>query len=203
MRELFGCAISPAALRTVGQKCSYRLINTELRIKSELRQADVLGADETRVRVGGKNHWVHATRAEKLTHYRYDTRLGEAATGAINILTEYKGTLVGDGWYSYDQLLQCNHGLCNAHLLREMIYVGEVDERQRQWTEMMIVLMLEIKTEVERVRAGGEEYIDQERQDKYLSRYERVIMSAIKINAPPKDEGGEEGVARCEEAELL
>jgi transposase len=54
MRELFGCGISPAALRTVGQRCSYKLINTELTIKGELKRADVIGADETRVRLGGR-----------------------------------------------------------------------------------------------------------------------------------------------------
>jgi transposase len=80
MRELFGCGISPAALRTVGQRCSYKLINTELRIKGELKRAGVIGADETGVRVGGKNHWVHVTRTDQLTHYGYDARRGKAAT---------------------------------------------------------------------------------------------------------------------------
>jgi hypothetical protein len=54
MRELFGCGISPAALMTVGQRCSYKLINTELTIKGELKRADVIGADETGVRLGGR-----------------------------------------------------------------------------------------------------------------------------------------------------
>ena len=188
MRDLFGCAISAAALRTIGRRCSDKLVNTELRIKSELRQAEVIGVDETGVRVGGKNHWIHVARTEELTHYGYDARRGKAAMDVINILPQYKGILVRDGWYSYDQMRQCKHGLCNAHLLREMIYVGEVDERQQQWTGEMIGLLLEIKQEVERVRASGQEQISPQRQQEYLYRYDQVIAMANKINGPPEAE---------------
>jgi transposase len=50
MRDLFGCGSSPAALRTAGQRCSYKFINAELRIKGELKRAGVIGVDETGVR---------------------------------------------------------------------------------------------------------------------------------------------------------
>lgn len=202
MRDLFGCSISAGALRRVGQRCSEKLINTELRIKSGLKQAEVIGADETGVRVGGKSHWIHVARTDELTHYGYDARRGKAAMEAINILPEYKGTMVRDGWYSYDQMRQCRHGLCNAHLLREMIYVGELDERQQQWTGEMIGLLLEIKEEVERERARGEGQIRQQRQQEYLYRYDQVIAMANKINGPPEGEASPAGEV-CKEARRL
>lgn len=157
MCELFGCAISAVALRTIAQWCAKKLIKTEWRIKSGLRQAEVLGVDKTGVRVGGKDHWIHVARTKQLIHYGYDVRRGKAAMEATNLLPGYEGTLVRGGWRSYDQLRQCRHGWCNAHLLRELIWVGEVDKRQQSWCEEMIKLLLEIKAEVEQVRTGGEE----------------------------------------------
>ena len=203
MRDLFACSISVGSLRKVVQSCSNKLVNTELRIKSMLRRAEVIGADETGVRVGGKSHWIHVARTDELTHYGYDARRGKAAMEAINILPEYKGTLVRDGWYSYDQMRQCRHGLCNAHLLREMIYVGEVDERQQQWSGEMIGLLLEIKEEVERVRASRQEQISPRRQQEYLYRYDQVIAMANKINGPPEGEASPEAVEVCKEARRL
>ncbi len=47
MRDLFACSISVGFLRKVVQSCSNKLVNTELRIKSGLKQAEVIGVDET------------------------------------------------------------------------------------------------------------------------------------------------------------
>ena len=47
MSELFGCAISPGTLHTIRGRCAEKLVGAEARIKAALRQAEVIGADET------------------------------------------------------------------------------------------------------------------------------------------------------------
>lgn len=117
MQELFGCPISPGTLHTTRGRCAAKLIGAEERIKAALRHSEVLGADETGLRVAGQSHWVHVARTEGLTHYGYDARRGRAATDALGILPEFKGTCVRDGWYAYDEYGRCRHALCGAHLL--------------------------------------------------------------------------------------
>lgn len=192
MRDLFGSTISHSAIYNAQQVCSGKLINSETRIKAELQRASVLGVDETGIRVAGKSHWVHIARTDSYTHYGYDSRRGKAAMDAIGILPQFKGTLVRDGWYSYDQYLQCQHSLCNAHVLRELIYVGEANEQQRKWSERMIKLLLEVKSEMEEPKVGGEARMSAQRQKKYVGRYERLIRYAKQINAPPSKNRTEE-----------
>lgn len=74
MRDLFGCPISPATLQRAGRFCSGKLVRCEQRIKAAIRDSEVIGADETGLRVAGSGGWVHVTRTEELTHFAYDER---------------------------------------------------------------------------------------------------------------------------------
>ena len=58
---------------------SSKLLHLELRIKAGLRDAPVIGVDETGLRVAGQVGYVHVARTEALTHYAYDERRGKAA----------------------------------------------------------------------------------------------------------------------------
>ena len=188
LRDLFGCSISPGTLHTTRGRCSGQLIGAEERLKAALRQAEVIGADETGLRVGGRGGWIHVARTERLTHYGYDARRGRAATDALGILPEFKGTCVRDGWYAYDEYRQCRHSLCNAHLLRELTYVEEVSPDQRQWVEPFIKLLLEIKAAAERARDASLGQLGEEMQAKFTKRYDRLVRRAERINPPPVKE---------------
>lgn len=103
-------------------------------------------------------------------------------------MPEYRGTCVRDGFASYEQYQQCEHSLCNAHLLRELVYIRERSEGQKQWTEPLVKLLLEIKGSVEAARAVGDERLSDERQAKFLCRYDRITRRAARLNPPPKEE---------------
>jgi len=185
MRELFGCAISPGTLHTARGQCAAKLVGAEERIKAALRGSEVLGADETGLRVAGRGGWVHVARTERLTHYGYEARRGRAATDAIGILPEFEGTCVRDGWYAYDEYRRCRHALCGAHLLRELVYVGEVSPDQRQWAEPLIKLLLEAKAATERAREAGRGELGGEVQAKFTRRYDRLVRRGERTNPPP------------------
>jgi transposase len=185
MRELFGCTISPGTLHTTRGRCSAKLVGAEARIKAALRRSEVIGADETGLRVAGKGGWVHVARTDELTHYGYDARRGKSALDAIGILPTFRGVCVRDGWMAYDEYRQAQHALCGVHLLRELVYVEEVAAEQQQWTRPLAKLLLEIKAEVERAQGRGETQLSEEQLATFTARYDRLVRRAARLNPPP------------------
>lgn len=101
MHDLFGCTLSPATVQRAARLSSGKLLHTELRIKAALRDSSLIGVDETGLRVAGSGGYIHVARTDKLTHYAYDERRGKAAMDEIGILPQFRGTLVRDGFSSY------------------------------------------------------------------------------------------------------
>ena len=93
MRDLFGCSISPGTVDRTRHRAAAKLVGVEEQIKAGIKAAEVIGADETGLRVAGKSHWIHVARTEELTHYGYDARRGKMAMDAIGILPQYQGCL--------------------------------------------------------------------------------------------------------------
>lgn len=186
MRDLFGCAISPGTIETTRHRCAAGLVGVEEQIKQGIRAAEVMGADETGLRVAGKSHWIHVARTDDLTHYAADARRGKLAMDAIGILPAFKGVCVRDGWFSYDEYRQATHALCNVHLLRELVYVEEVAAEQQQWTRPLAKLLLGIKAEVERAKGRGETKLSEEQLSLFTARYDRLVRRAARLNPTPK-----------------
>lgn len=192
MRDLFGCDISQASIQRAARFCSDKLIRCEQRIKQAIRESAVIGADETGIRINGANAWVHVARTDTLTHLASHTNRGRAAFDAIGILNQFKGTLVRDGWFSYKQYEQCKHSLCNAHLLRNLVYVGEAEPPHKEWTNALSKLLIEIKVAVETARNNSQTELENDLQNDFLARYDRLTdraEEAVRGSPSPKAVG--------------
>lgn len=193
MRDLFGCHISAATIERAARVSSGKLVNTEQRIKAALRDSSVVGVDETGLRVARRGGYVHVARTEALTHYAYDERRGKAAMDEIGILPQYRGTLVRDGFSSYKWYERCLHSLCNVHLLRDLVFVAEVDPAQAVWTAPLSKLLLKIKDAVARVKAQADTQLNEQTKNEFLRRYDKLVNRADRLNPPPpKRTAGEE-----------
>ena len=191
LRDLFGCPVSPATVERAGRVFSGKLVRSEQRIKAAIRDSAVVGADETGLRVAGRGGWVHVARTEDLTHFAYDSRRGRDAMQEVGILPQFRGTLVRDGYLSYTRFEQCRHGLCNAHLLRELVFIEETDPAQAVWTKPLAKLLLEIKEAAAESRAAGQAQLSEEARGAYLDRYVRLVQRANRLNPhPPRDTAG-------------
>jgi transposase len=179
MADLFGCHISPGTLATLLKGCAGELVGAELIIKEGLRQAGVVGVDETNVRVRQRQDWVHVSSTDKLTLLVHDKRRGTPAISGIDILPRYAGVCVHDGFSSYDQYRQCRHAQCNAHLLRELNYV--IETSKAKWAVGLKTLLLEIKAAVDKAREGGREKLPPRLKVEFLRRYGESIEEAKKL----------------------
>ncbi len=187
MRDLFHCSISPGCVETTRHRAAAKLVGVEEQIKQGIKQAAVIGADETGLRVAGKSHWIHVARTDELTHYGYDARRGRTAIDTIGILPQFTGVCVRDGWFTYDDYRQATHALCNVHLLRELVYVEEVSAEQQQWTRPFTKLLYDIKAAVEKAKATNLTALSDTQLATYTARYDRLVKRAARLNPPPKD----------------
>jgi transposase len=191
LSDLFGCHLSPATVERAGRLFSGKLVRSEQRLKAAIRDSAVVGADETGLRVAGAGGWIHVARTDELTHLAYDSRRGQAAMQEIGILPQFRGTLVRDGYLSYTRFEHCRHSLCNAHLLRELVFVGESDPKQEVWTKPLAKLLLEITEAASEARAAGQAQLSEAAQGAYLRRFDRLVKKADRLNPQPR--GGGDG----------
>lgn len=196
LRDLFGRPVSPGTIDTARRRCAAELVGVEEQLKAGRRAAEVLGADETGLRVAGRSHWVHVARTDHLTHYAADTRRGKLAIDAVGILPQFRGVCVRDGRMAYGEYRQAQHALCNAHLRRELVYVEAVAAEQQQWTRPLAKLLLDIKVEVERAKWRGEEKLREKQLATFTARYDRLVRRTAWLNPPPKEEKADASAKR-------
>ena len=95
--------------------------------------------DETGLRVAGGTRWLHTIGDETVTAYRLGDR-GDVWEG-------YAGTAVHDRFASYWSAMadETVHALCNAHLLRNLEEIVELEQEPDGWAARMQRLLLEAR----------------------------------------------------------
>lgn len=122
--DLCGTWVSQGTIENSKCECAGRVEPIREAIKAALRTQPVVGFDETGMKADKKLAWLHTAGTASMTAYDLDPKRGQEAMDRIGILPAFHGVAVHDAWDSYDHYA-CQHQLCNAHLLRELIAVHE------------------------------------------------------------------------------
>lgn len=101
----------------------------------------------------------------------------------IGILPEFKGIAVHDFWKSYYQY-KCEHALCNAHILRELIFIKERFEQD--WAQELIDLLLKMKTAKQKAIEQNKSGLSTATLNKYRRAYDKIIAKGLKQNPLPE-----------------
>ena len=183
LSDVCGCPLSPGTLEAFVAEGADRLVETEEQIKQALRAAEVMGTDETGIRVQGVLHWLHVARTDKLTHYAVHRKRGKAATDAIGILPQFHGIMEHDGYSSYPQYSQCEHAQCNAHPLRELCFLEE--HEKQAWAGKLKDHLLACHLTVEEARARGETSLPTWVIEQLTTSYHQLIEAGLAAQPPP------------------
>lgn len=171
LADLFGCPISEGTLANIIGECHARLEQPVEQIKAQIAQAPVAHFDESGSRVEGKLWWLHAASTANATYYDIHPRRGAEALDAIGILPDFLGRAMHDFWQPYFSY-GCAHGLCNAHHLRELIFVHE--QHHQAWAKAMIDCLLDIKQAVARARPTAD-CLPEDQLRAFAARYQRIL----------------------------
>jgi len=174
--ELCGHRPGLAAVLKSVEQAAARMAGTVGEVAEALAQAPVVHADETGVRCEKKTGWLHTCGTANLTHYSYSPRRGVEGFAAAGILGRFKGVAVHDFWRPY-QTLECAHGYCNAHLLRELKFMRETC--QHPWAGEMSALLLEMKSAADSARQAGQAEVSPAVRQALEARYGEQIAAAL------------------------
>ena len=125
IQSLIGLMISEATILKYVWQLHQALARWEQSAIEQLLTLPALHVDETSLRVDKHNHWIHVCSGGDITLKFVHEKRGLEAMTAIGIIPRYGGVLIHDCWASYLSYDHCGHGLCGAHLLRELAFIHE------------------------------------------------------------------------------
>lgn len=131
-RDIFQINISETSLLSFDAECAKRLNEFNSLALEAIKKSKVSHLDETGYRIQGKTWWAHVASTEQLTSYTANQKRGLRQEG-------FSETIVHDFWKPYFSIENVNHALCNAHILRELKAVNDIDKEE--WAGQMFKLL--------------------------------------------------------------
>jgi transposase len=143
MADLFGVKVATATIARMSHTCAERLRGFAQTVCDLVAGTSVKHMDETGFRVGGKTQWLHVASTALLTFYRVCAKRG-------SLLANVSGIVVHDHWKPYYTMQGVLHALCNAHHLRELKALVEIEKEE--WAGRMQRLLRRACYAVNRAR---------------------------------------------------
>ena len=128
LADLFGVNLATATIARISQDGAGRFQGFADAVRDHVAAAPVKHMDETGFRIGGKTQWLHIASTILLTFYRISPKRG-------SLLAPVMGIVVHDHWKPYYTLSGVLHALCNAHHLRELKALVEIEKED--WAREM------------------------------------------------------------------
>lgn len=176
------------------------LINEQVRaylIKTE----DPVHFDESGARVNGKLEWLHSASTQQATYYAIHPKRGSEAMDAIGILSERKGWSIHDAWLPYLKYLEAKHGLCNAHLVRELVLL--LERHSQEWAGNFLDFLLDMKEKVETAKSIGQAALSEQQLTICEQCYDWLVEYGESENPSPVRAPNERGRLKQSKARNL
>lgn len=176
LTDLFGVTVSAGTIGQMIARAAGRAQDFAAAVCEEIRRAPVKHLDETGFWVGATPQWLHVAGTagiNGLVHYRVSPRRGEVLTQAAHIVMH-------DHWTSYFQMPGVTHALCNAHHLRELTALVDIDGEA--WAQRMRTLLRNLCHEVNLAPERPADQTGALPPDKIRTaerQYDRIIGSGI------------------------
>jgi transposase len=178
--ELFGVAISPATMVRILAVASKKMAPTVSRIRAAIIGSALAHFDETGMRVEKSLHWLHSHSTKALTYFAVSCFRGIKAMTEIGILPRFTGQAIHDAWAPYYRFEDCIHFLCNAHHLRELIFVFE--QHEEKWAARMHALLLEMHRAVFEHKKEGKLSLPINLLIKFETEYQAIVTAGKKLH---------------------
>lgn len=192
MNDLFNHPVSEGVIFNALSRVDTKLSSFNDATKEALLESKVVHADETGINVRGKLHWAHIALSHSVATCLLHPKRGMDAMKQMDILPNYKGTVVSDHWGAYKSIDgEFDHAFCNAHHLRELERVTELDKQQ--WSQDMSKLLLEANQQVIRAKINAKEALSPRMIKRFNTWYDSIVKSAGVYHTITQKETGKRG----------
>ncbi len=180
--SVFGLSLSEGTIGNVLLKSGKLLAPIYKSIKSELEQSEVVGSDETGIKVMGDKSWGWTWQNDACTFISIcETR------GFVNIASLFpngfpKSTLVSDALASQLKTLAAKHQLCLSHLDRDLDFLMELYPFD-DWS-MKMKTLLKKAIRLKREMSPEDYYIEQELRNKIEQELSALLIEDISLDYP-------------------
>jgi transposase len=189
IHTLIGVLISEATILKYVLQLHQALEPWEQASIERLLAMPAMHADETSLRVDRQNHWIHVCSAGEITLKFLHPKRGQEAMHAIGVIPRYGGVMIHDCWASYLAYEHCGHGLCGAHLLRELTFI--VEAQGYAWAAHMKRLLQQTCA---RVSARKTRMLNRREYANLQKRYRNILTRGEKELPPiPPRQNGKRG----------
>ena len=180
--DIYGHPVSEQTIQNAETTAYDNLKGFQTRVEALLLSADILNGDETGLRVQGQLQWVHTLASRLVTWYGLHARKGHEAMEHFGMLARFHGRLIHDCLAAYFEW-PCRHGLCNAHLLRELTFLFE--HLHQDWAGKMRQLLWDLNKCVTELKALGRARLAHDERTIWFQRYDALLAEGFAANPPP------------------
>lgn len=184
MADLFGLKVSAGTIDACYAEAGRRLKGFIIALVAFLRTLPVLHADETTDRIGTVTCWMHVVSTATYTLIHASATRGLDAVRTAGVLIGYRGVIVHDRLALYWKLTAARHGICSAHLLRDLAQAATV-ATQKTWAEGLAGLLVEINVACDDARARGLKTLAPTVRHAFTARYDQLVADGLAANPDP------------------
>ena len=148
-QDVMGVSISSGGINYLLRRFSHKAIPSYENIRKAIQEQEMVGTDETGVKVKGEKHWIWTWQNEAFTFIAHSSNRGYQ-TILDNFPDGLPDSYLGhDRWAAHFQCPAKGHQICISHLLRELNFLEEI--YQSNWAvkfKKLIQRALEKKREM-------------------------------------------------------
>lgn len=131
LSDIFGLPVSEGGIHYLLNKLVRKASPAYNMIREKVYTSDVIGSDETGVKVNGQKNWIWTWQSKNATLVCLSTNRGKDTIIKNCDNRARNAILVHDCYSAHFQTIANGHQICTAHLLRELNYLMEKD--QLEW----------------------------------------------------------------------
>jgi len=169
----FGLPLSQGSIQKFNQEVYEKLLIWQKKTREDLKQSELLHADETGININGKNAWIHSVSNDIAVLMIPHFKRGNQAIDSIGILPEYHSILCHDFWRAYG-VYDAIHVVCHSHIKRELEKARE--DYGQKWANKLSKL-LQGANELRNKQSGNLNWKQVQAIEK---KYDRIIAKAEK-----------------------
>lgn len=138
-QDVMGLSISSGGINYLLRRFSKKALFEYEKIRSAIQMQEMVGTDETGVKVNGEKHWIWTWQSESYTFIAHSSNRGYQ-TILDNFPSGLPNSYLGhDRWAAHFQCPSKGHQICMSHILRELNFLEEL--YQSKWAVKFKILI--------------------------------------------------------------